>query len=328
MIPHDRGQIKGAVGTAGIVLESHGMEHVACALCGVDDTTPYKQENGFQALQCRRCGLVYVNPRPTIEQMKHLYDGQETHVQVGTHIRAMDKKRIDARYALWFLRRHMSSGRILEIGSGAGYFLEQAKQAGYTVQGLDIMRDFVAYSSQVLGVPTVEGTLQTAPFADGSFDVIYFRDVLSHLAAPREELGRMYRLLAPGGILFFETGNVAELAAEQAGLLDLPDHLYHWSEATIRTLLQHTGFEHVETRRYTLVLQLPSVRWVRRLRAKRSTASAAPRSSTDEVPETVPRSSLGKRLDAHVGNLLRYGLGSVVPGRSRRCTLVVVARRP
>jgi SAM-dependent methyltransferase len=295
----------------------------------VDETTLYAEENGYRAVRCVRCGLVYVNPRPTIDEMKALYDGLETKIDVAAHIRRRDVKTAQAKWSLRTIRREKPHGRLLEVGSAAGYLLFEAKKLGYDVQGLDITRPLVEFSRNVLGVPTYEGTLRNAPFAEGSFDVVYMRNVLSHLAHPRDEYAHVRALLRPRGVLIFETGNVAELTPEVAGSLVLPDHLYLFGEATIRRLLELTGFSCRAIARYGLVEHLGPVRALGALFARPSESGGARSLPSPSSPEkrVLPRSTLGGRLEGAVGTSIRYGLGQVLPQRARRCSLVVVAER-
>jgi SAM-dependent methyltransferase len=194
------------------------------------------------------------------------------------------------------------------------------------VQGLDLTQRFVEFSEQVLGVPAFEGTLQSAPFAPASFDVVYLRNVMSHLAYPRAELATMARLLAPGGHLVLETGNVAELAPGSAGELELPDHLYHFSEANLRTLLATSGLTWVDTHRYVLLDQLPGVRHVKALFERRARRREPAPVRDEEL--RLPPSRLARRLAARAVVFGRYGAGSVLPAAGRRCSLVVVAQKP
>jgi SAM-dependent methyltransferase len=263
-----------------------------------------------------------------MHEMKRLYEGQETKVNLLEHLSRRDHKCTQARVCLELVRRHRAHGRLLEVGSAAGYFLWEARKLGYDVQGLDITRQLVDFSRDVLGVPTVEGTLRGAPFAAGAFDLVYHRNVLSHLADPCEEFRIMHRLLAPGGLLVFETGNAAELPAAEAGELELPDHLFHFSEATIRELLERTGFHTVEIHRYALVTRFPAIQWlVRRFSTNRSEKPEATKALARLLPRSLPPTRPGARLASTLGQFLRYGVGACTPGQGRRCTLVVVGVR-
>jgi SAM-dependent methyltransferase len=301
------------------------LESVNCELCGVDDTTPYARENGYSAVRCARCGLLYVNPRPTIAEMKQLYDGQETKIDVGAHIRQRDVKCAQARQALSVIRRYQRNGTLLEVGSAAGWFLWEASKAGFDVQGLDITHSLVVFSRTELGIRTHEGTLRDAPFEPGSFDVVYMRNVLSHLAHPRAEYEHVRSLLRPNGFLVFETGNVAELTPEAAGELELPDHLYLFGESTIRRLLELTGFSCRALERFGLVEHLRPVRRVGTLLAR----GRAPGPAGQSAPEntSMPPSTLAGRLEGAAGTFVRYGIGRLAPKHATKCTLLVVAQR-
>lgn len=302
------------------------MEQIHCALCGVDDASLYAEENGYRAVRCRRCGLVYVNPRPDIREMKRLYDGQETQIDIAAHLTRRDVKCAQARWCLRTIRRYQASGKLLEVGCAAGYLLWEAQKLGYQVQGIDLTHAFVEFARTQLGVPVHEGTLHDAPFGEGSFDVVYTRNTLSHLAYPLEEHRRIHQLLRPGGFLVFETGNVADLTPAVAGILELPDHLYHFGEVTIGRLLELAGFRVREMRRFGLLEHLAPVRRIGARLAR--TRHAGPRPPQRRpVPSQLPRTSLPRRVEGAVGTWLRYGLGRVLSRPGRRSTLVVVAER-
>src|SRR3990172_13229665 len=48
-------------------------EHVACNLCGSETRHPFCPENGLSLVRCDNCGLVYVSPRPSAEELYALY---------------------------------------------------------------------------------------------------------------------------------------------------------------------------------------------------------------------------------------------------------------
>lgn len=303
------------------------IERIDCPLCEVDDTIPYAHENGYLAVRCRRCSLVYLRERPTIEAMKALYQGQETQIDLRSHMLDRDWRTALAKRMLAVLRLHRTSGRLLEIGSAAGWFLAQARDAGFDVQGLDLTEQLCEFACKVLGVPTFEGTLHEAPFVPGSFAVVFMRNVLSHLSDPIGEHRIIRELLEPGGLLMFETGNVAEIPAERAGFLELPDHLFHWGESTIRTLLGRAGFRTLEVRRCVVLHEHP---WV--AAARGGVAAFRPKRPprAREVPTALtelPPSSLRGRVVGELRQRIRYDLGAAMPSAGQRCTPVVTAQR-
>jgi SAM-dependent methyltransferase len=303
------------------------LERIDCPLCEIDDAIPYAEENGYLAVRCRGCGLVYLRERPTIESMKALYQGQETQIDLRSHMRDRDWRTALAKRMLAMLQRHRRGGRLLEIGSAAGWFLAQAREAGFDVQGLDLTHQLCEFAQGVLGIPTFEGTLRQAPFAKGSFGVVFMRNVLSHLSDPIGEHEIIHDLLEPGGLLMFETGNVAEIDAERAGFLELPDHLFHWGESTIRTLLERSGFRTLECQRFVVLHEHPVV-----VAAREAVQSIRPKKAkrAKEVPTALtemPASTLRGRVVGELRQRIRYDLGARMPATGQRCTLVVTAQR-
>lgn len=311
------------------------MEAVSCIFCGDRGTRPYHEENGYRAVSCDGCGLVFVTPRPSEAEMKRLYEGQETKVDLGLQIRNVERATYEARRALDLVGRYQPSGRLLEIGCAAGYFLREALRRGYDPTGIDITGPFVRYATDVLGVDAREGTLASVELPPASFDVVYHRNVLSHLAYPLDAFRQMRSLLRPGGLMVYQTGNVAELPGERwAGTneLDLPDHLYHFGEKQLRLLAERTGFETLDVRRYALLLHEPAPReaLLRLQSLFRTNGAPAKEKKTKPapfvVPNDVPRARLLHSLEVLVDGYITYDLGAVAPKEGRRATLVVVAR--
>src|SRR5262245_23571171 len=114
------------------------MQTIHCPLCPQGTgASPYHREGGYEAVQCVGCGLVYVPPRPTEAEMKRLYEGQDTHIDLGAQIAKRHRKVAEAEAALDVLERHARPGKLLEIGIGAGYFLDEARSRGFEATGLD-----------------------------------------------------------------------------------------------------------------------------------------------------------------------------------------------
>ncbi|ASS73608.1 hypothetical protein CIG75_00525 [Tumebacillus algifaecis] len=102
--------------------------------------------------------------------------------------------------------------RVLEAGCGTGPHLRQLAQVRpkWRLTGVDLC--CAALSSgcmmaalQKSGIDFLQLDLYKLPYADGSFDFVYTRDVLDHLTDPEQALHELRRVLAPGGtLLLFE----------------------------------------------------------------------------------------------------------------------------
>ncbi|MEX2026589.1 MAG: methyltransferase domain-containing protein, partial [Pirellulaceae bacterium] len=91
--------------------------------------------------------------------------------------------------------------RVLEVGSGLGILAAEVAAAaeGVEVIGLERSSEQIAAATSAPRVHYVQGDAHELPFADGSFDLVYCRYLLEHVANPVRVLSEMRRVTRPGG---------------------------------------------------------------------------------------------------------------------------------
>ena len=102
-------------------------------------------------------------------------------------------------------RRTDRRPRLLEIGSSWGYFLHQARAAGYDATGLEIATQRREFGRRRLGVD-IAGDWSELP-AQRRYDVIYSAHVLEHFTDLTEIFPRIAARLRDDGVLFIEVPN-------------------------------------------------------------------------------------------------------------------------
>jgi SAM-dependent methyltransferase len=145
-------------------------------------------------------------------------------------------------------------GRLLDVGCGIGIFLEAATAQGWVVAGVEPSDGAEPFRDRRFDV--FRGTLESAPFAAHSFDLVTFWDVLAHLPDPLSSLRRARELLKPDGWLVVKTANRANLHLAIAkalsplggtrGWLHLPAQLYQFSPHSLGALVEHADFRVTE----------------------------------------------------------------------------------
>lgn len=147
------------------------------------------------------------------------------------------------------LRRFISAGRLLEVGSSTGELLEEAGRY-FIATGIEAD----AASSRVArgrGLDCRTGPLAGDAFEAASFDVAVLYHTIEHLPSPRATLVDLSRLIRPGGWLALETPNIATIWFHLLGARwrqFIPDHRYFFTPETIERLCRETGFEIRELR--------------------------------------------------------------------------------
>ncbi len=309
------------------------MEHIDCIFCHADDSRVVIEDNGYTGLQCRRCGLIYTSPRPEPQDIFDLYGHGAAHISAEAHRAREHTKRRYARHHLKVLQPHAAAGNLLDIGAGSGFFLDEARRLGFEPFAIEFNPTQAEFITHTLGIPCEQKPLSEAMFDGRRFDVIYHCDVISHFHDPIGEFRTIHRMLKPGGVCMFETGNLGEVDRRYFAhftTFQYPDHLFFFSTDNLRRLLDETGFELVEMRRYSIVPHLRLIKAAMKLmgrgHGKPRSDNAASRSTGSPPSRPSAAARVARRVAAPLLYGLRYGLGGIAPKRGRPQTVLVVAR--
>jgi len=246
------------------------MEKINCNLCGANDTELIyverdrllKLPGSFHLVRCRQCGLLYLNPRPTPEEMKFYYPTDYAPYSIAPEDEYSRITRLDRSYGYWKRARAViaarpQGGRLLDIGCATGNFLHMVRRLGpWEVYGLDISPEAAEYARQRFGLDIFIGEVAQACYPSAYFDAVTLWDVIEHVHDPKGTLVEIHRILKPGGLLLISTPNLWSWDARIFGRywvgLDAPRHLFIFSPATLQKLLQKTGFRMDKMRSFTL----------------------------------------------------------------------------
>ena len=138
-------------------------------------------------------------------------------------------------------------GALLEVGCGAGMYLDLMRSLGWTrVTGVDMAAKAVAQARSVLGLDAYTD-LREAPEAAGGFDAVSLSHTLEHVAEPVALLAAVRERMAPGGRLAVVVPNMQGLGAQVFGEFwvgwDVPRHLLDFTPGSLRLALERAGFE-------------------------------------------------------------------------------------
>ncbi len=136
----------------------------------------------------------------------------------------------------------LAGRRVLVMGSWLGAEAIAYALAGATVTAIDLDERAVCLSEDLAaryGVPLYALVMDAArtPFEDESFDLVSCSQVLEHLPAARQPalLAEMWRLCAPGGLLWLDTPNLLHYKDNH----DTGLPLIHWLPRPVKKKIAH-----------------------------------------------------------------------------------------
>ena len=172
--------------------------------------------DGYDVIACEACGFRHIDPLFTDAELKKFYDGEFYEKERPDYFDRMeaDKEWWMLRYRHYYglLEAHAPNGnnsgrRILDIGSGPGYFLEAGRMRDWQVLGFEPSRIAADYTV-ARGLAVVNDFFSAAKArAHGPFDAISLSMVLEHVRDPIGLIEDARSLLVPGGLLLLISPN-------------------------------------------------------------------------------------------------------------------------
>jgi SAM-dependent methyltransferase len=152
-----------------------------------------------------------------------------------------------AREKVAWIRGFVGGGRLLDVGSGFGHFL-QAASGPFEASGLELGPLAVERARARFGVSCEVGSVYAIPERlAASFDAVTAWDFIEHVPDPIGALSAMRGALRPGGHLFLSTPDARSLAARGLGrhwhYLDPVQHIVLFGRETLGRALERAGFE-------------------------------------------------------------------------------------
>jgi SAM-dependent methyltransferase len=140
-------------------------------------------------------------------------------------------------------------GELLDVGSGTGAFVNEMKQNRWKVIGLEPDADARTVAQQTFHCD-LKDTKELFRLSPGSFDAITLWHVLEHVHDLKNYIQQLKNLLSPGGRLIIAVPNYTSYDAftykEYWAAYDVPRHLYHFSPASMKILIEENGMNVIE----------------------------------------------------------------------------------
>jgi ubiquinone/menaquinone biosynthesis C-methylase UbiE len=241
-----------------------------CNFCGGSDRTlittgkEHEYDNTtsdvFNVVRCTGCGLVYLNPRPDVSELSTIYPPNYysynqtklcEEARTNSTLNRLRKQgfmaKIEKSLSLCPKREPVT---VLDIGCGDGLFLNlftESQGKHVETHGLDFNKE-AAEEAGRHGHKTYAGRFEDVDLPSNYFDLVIASHVIEHVEDPKGFTEKVFRILRPGGIFWFETPNIGSLDAKifrskHWGAYHFPRHWFYFDPESIKHLAKLTGYE-------------------------------------------------------------------------------------
>ncbi len=235
-------------------------EGYLCLACGAADSAELchakdhlVSSKEFIIRKCNSCGMGWTVDPPAESDAGAYYASKE-------YISHTDRKQSASDYLYHLARSFMlgrkkrlvsrvtskSSGTLVDIGSGTGYFPAYMQRRGWQATGVEISEAARKYSADRFGLKAISPS-EVRDLPSASADCITFWHVLEHLYSPDGWLKEVSRVLKGDGRCIVALPNFSSTDARWFGnrwaALDVPRHLWHFTPDSLRFFAERNGFK-------------------------------------------------------------------------------------
>ena len=208
----------------------------------------------FQLLLDTSTNLLVTSPRPSLDKLSAYYESEDYISHTDSKRSIMDKAyQVIKNYSVKKKVKMInglsgSKGRILDIGCGTGDLLSACEKNGWKINGVepsDKARALAAkkISSKEFLVSNID---EVSNDSKERYDVITMFHVLEHVPNLLEYVAKLKELLTDDGSLIIAVPNYKSYDAsyykEFWAAYDVPRHLWHFSQDSIRFIFERNNF--------------------------------------------------------------------------------------
>lgn len=199
---------------------------------------------------CEFCGSGTLKPRAQVIRESQKEYQKNSYFDWGT-LPAVKQMIYQIRfydpYIDWIQKHVSKKGKIIDIGAGVTTFVQEMKQNKWDVYAQEISKQQSKIISKLLGKDKVfNGDFEKMRLPKDHFNVATMWHVLEHVKEPQQTMKQMHKILKRKGKIFIEVPNVDSinwtLFKDSYNLLDVPVHLFYFSETGLKKLFEQNGF--------------------------------------------------------------------------------------
>jgi len=241
-----------------IAKNSSKINNFKCIICAsnrfIQLAFKVRDSKKHKILECKTCKQLQLFPIPLQSELKKYNDEnlQDKNVNYFGTISDHRKKSIkDTNRRVNFVKKYISKkSKVLEIGSGHGFFLQAIKNEGYQISGIEISKEKKRILKKVTNAEIFDVDLVKQTPNIQKVNAIVLFHVLEHIEKPVNFLKNLKNLLRKNGRIIIEVPNSDDLflrenQAYQKWYWQLA-HISYFNPNTLKKSLKIAGYKQIE----------------------------------------------------------------------------------
>lgn len=258
------------------------MRKIVCAICKTNDnakllykeTVDYKSidQQSFSARRipdrlhfrfskCEKCGLIFSNPILSSQKIEGFYRESDFNYKKESDY----LKKTYYSYFKNFVKPENKKVKVLEIGCGNGFFLEELFDNGFkNIHGIEPGVRSVSKAKPHIKDKIIVDVLRKNIFKSNSFDIICCFHTMDHIIDIEEFMNGINVLLKKNGKVFIivhDTSSLSvKLLGEKSPIFDV-EHIFLFNKKSLIKLFTKYDFTKIKT--IKIINKYPVLYWIK-----------------------------------------------------------------
>jgi len=236
-----------------------------CPMCGSGKIRNIFEKNKFERdwelNQCQLCKQHFTHPTPTLSEISSFY-ANNYHNDLRTEEGA--ENIFNTKYLRYIdtIKKHLKSGRIIDVGCSTGLLVHLLNQNGFKAEGIELNKTSAEWGKQNYDVTIHSNPLEQCEYEHEALDAILFTDVLEHTQHPCNYLKMAGQYLTSKGIALVTFPDINSIESRYKyfcsklfrrkwiwGNCYIPLHIWEFTPATAQACFNKAGFEVIDFQR-------------------------------------------------------------------------------
>ncbi len=212
-----------------------------CRICKSTRIKPVYKKGDLFIFKCLNCKAVFLGNQLDEKTIKGLYR-YYGHSTFSNRISPTTKLHYER--LLDSFKRYRKNNTIIDVGCGAGHFMQSVTERNWAVDGTEISDEAIRIASQ-RKQRVIKGDITSLDLAKEKYDIATLFELMEHALDPEGIIKKLCYIIRPGGLVYVTTPNynsiMRRLLGNRWGIFH-KEHIFYFTPNKLKEILNKHGF--------------------------------------------------------------------------------------